>query len=144
MERLVPRGKGCKPASRSPEVGVGAGVCTPPLPLYLPPPPPAHPSKDGTWGGDADSRVKVFPSKGESRLGNAERGVEAGRGGPWMEFSARPHDLLQCHRLRPPAPSPDHKVTMWPLAALIGFLTVAFSGGKNARGRGRGGRCRQC
>lgn len=45
MERLVPRGKGCKPASRSPEVGVGAGVCTPPLPLYLHPPPPPIPAR---------------------------------------------------------------------------------------------------
>ena len=36
-------------------------------------------------------------------------------------------------------PAPHHNVTMWPLAAAISFLTVAWSGGKNARRRGGGG-----
>lgn len=36
-------------------------------------------------------------------------------------------------------PAPHHKVTMWPLAAAISFLTVAWSGGKNAMRGGGGG-----
>jgi len=36
-------------------------------------------------------------------------------------------------------PAPHHKVTMWPLAAAISFLMVAWSGGKNASRGGGGG-----
>ena len=36
-------------------------------------------------------------------------------------------------------PAPHHKVTMWPLAAAISFLTLAWSGGKHAMRGGGGG-----
>lgn len=35
--------------------------------------------------------------------------------------------------------APHPGAAMWPLAAVIAFLTVALSGGKNARGWGRSG-----
>ena len=103
-----------------------------------PTPTPPHTHQERNWetGGRCRFQGQGFQSKGEDTQGWEARRAE--RAGSIQRWGSGP--LLPTFNFSGPAlPAPHHEDTMWPLAAAISFLTVAWSGGKNAQRGGGGG-----
>lgn len=97
----------------------------------------------GGGGGRCRFKGQGFQSKGEDtqdwEARRAERAGSIQRVGSIQRWGGSGPLLPTFNFSGPALPAPHHKVTMWPLAAAISFLSVAWSGGKNAMRGGEGG-----